>query len=149
MKKLLLLVAAMVALAWPTSAEAAATTESFPFETYVVACNGDLIYLSGTLLVVFTETATPSGGFVFSAHFQPQGIQGVDLVTGTTFIGTGLTRDLLVVAPSGGFTETFVNEFHIQATAGEESYIVSEVFHVTVNANGELTAFVDNFKATC
>jgi hypothetical protein len=149
MKKLLLFLATTLALALPVNAQAAATTESFQFETDVLACNGDLIHLSGTLLVVFTETATPSGGFVFSSHFQPQGIKGVDLVTGTKFIGTGLTRDLVVITPAGGFTEAFVNQFHIQATTGAESFIVSEVFHITVNANGELTAFVDNFRATC
>lgn len=149
MKKLLILVAATVALALPVSAQAAATTEQVPFEADVLACNGDVIHLSGTLLMVFTETATPSGGFVFSSHFQPQGVKGVDLVTGTTFIATGLTRDIVVVSPPGGFTETFVNQFHIQATTGAESFIVREVFHITVNANGDVTAFVDNFSATC
>jgi hypothetical protein len=149
MKKLLILVAATVAFALPVSAQAAATVESVPFEADVLVCNGDVIHLSGTLLIVFTETATPSGGFVFSAHFQPQGLMGVDLVTGTRFIGTGLTRDIVVVSPAGGFTETFVNQFHIQATKGAESFIVSEVFHITANANGEITAFVDNFRATC
>jgi hypothetical protein len=149
MKKLLVLVAATVALALPVSAQAAASVEQAPFETDVLACNGDLIHLSGTLLVVFTETATPSGGFVFSAHFQPQNVKGVDLVTGTKFIATGLTREITVLSPPGGFTDTFVNQFHIQATRGEESFIVSEVLHITVNANGDLTAFVDNFRATC
>jgi hypothetical protein len=149
MKKLLILVAATVALALPVSAQAAASVERVPFDTDVLACNGDVIHLSGTLLVVFTETATPSGGFIFSAHFQPQGVKGVDLVTGTKFIATGLTREITVLSPPGGFTDTFVNRFHIQATRGEESFIISELFHITANANGEITAFVDNFRATC
>lgn len=149
MKKLLLFIAVTVALALPVSAQAAATTQSIPFDTDIVACNGDVIHLSGTLLAVFTETATPSGGFVVSSHFQPQGVAGVDLVTGTMFRGTGLTRDITVVAPSGGVTETFVNRFHIQATSGEQSFIVSEVSHITINANGDVTAFFDNFQSTC
>jgi hypothetical protein len=149
MKKLLILVAALATLASPVSAQAAASVEQVPFEADVLACNGDVIHLSGRLLVVFTETATPSGGFMFSAHFQPQGVMGVDLVTGTRFIATGLTREITVLSPPGGFTDAFVNQFHIQATTGEESFIVSEVLHITVNANGDLTASVDNFRATC
>jgi hypothetical protein len=149
MKKLLLLIVVTVALATPVSAQAATTTESIPFDADVVICNGDVVHLSGTLLAVFTETATPSGGFVVSAHFQPQRVSGVDLVTGTRFIATGLTRDILVVAPRGGLTETFVNQFHIQATTGEQSFIVSEVFHITIAPDGTITAFVDNFRATC
>jgi hypothetical protein len=42
-----------------------------------------------------------------------------------------------------------VNRFHIQATTGAQSFIVSEVFHITVNPNGDVTAFVDNFSSTC
>lgn len=149
MRKLLLLLVATAALAAPVAAQASATTEKVPFDADVLACNGDVIHISGTLLSIFTETATPSGGFVVSSHFQPQGIKGVDLTTGTPYAATGLTRDILVVSPKGGSTETFVNQFHIQATRGAESFIVSEVFHVTVNANGDVTASVDNFSSTC
>jgi hypothetical protein len=94
-KKLLVLLAMGAALAMPVAAQASASTETIPFEAHVIARNGDVIYLNGTLLVVVTETATPSGGFVFSTHFQPSAIKGVDLTTGTTFIATGLTRDIM------------------------------------------------------
>ena len=149
MRKLLVLLTAIAALAMPVAAQASATTQQVPFDAEVLACNGDVIALSGTLLVVSTETTTPSGGFAVSIHFQPQGVKGVDETTGTKFIATGLTRDLFVASPAGGSTETFVNQFHIQATKGAESFIISEVFHVTINANGDVTAFVDNFRSTC
>jgi len=149
MRKLLVLLITIAALAMPLAAQASATTEKVPFDANVTACNGDVIHISGTLLSIFTETTTPSGGFIVSSHFQPQGIMGVDLTTGTRYVATGLTRDILVTSPSGGSTETFVNRFHIQATSGAESFIVSEVFHITVNANGDVTAFVDNFSSTC
>jgi hypothetical protein len=149
MKKLLVLLITVAAVAMPIVAQASATTERVPFDANVIACNGDVIHISGTLLQIFTETTTPSGGFIVSSHFQPQGIMGVDLTTGTRYVATGLTRDIQVVSPAGGFTETFVNRFHIQATKGAESFIVSEVSHITVNANGDVTAFVDNFSSTC
>ena len=149
MRKVLVLLITIAALAMPLAAQASATTEKVPFDANVTACNGDVIHISGTLLSIFTETTTPSGGFIVSSHFQPQGIMGVDLTTGTRYVATGLTRDILVTSPSGGSTETFVNRFHIQATSGAESFIVSEVFHITVNANGDVTAFVDNFSSTC
>jgi hypothetical protein len=148
-KKLLLLIAATVALAMSATAQAAATIQTETFDAIVTACNGDPIHVTGTLLDVFTETTTPSGGFAVSAHFQPQGIKGVDLVTGTVFLATGLTRDIQITTPRGGATETFVNRFHIQATRGAESFIVSETFHITINANGQITVLIDNFKSTC
>jgi len=149
MRRLLVILAAVGALAAPLGAQAGTSVEKQTFDTTFTICNGDLIHLSGTLAAVISETATPSGGEVLAFHFQPQGVSGVDLVTGTVFHATGLTRDLIVNSPSGGSNETFVNRFHIQATRGAESYIVSELFHVTVTPGGTVTVFFDNFSSTC
>jgi hypothetical protein len=149
MRRLLVILAVVGALAAPVSAQATTTVERVTFEDTFLLCNGDPIHLSGTLLAVISETATPSGGLVVAIHFQPQGVTGVDQVTGTVFRAGGLTRDLIVNSPPGGTTETFVNRFHIQATRGAESYIVSELFHVTVTPDGTVTVFFDNFTSTC
>jgi hypothetical protein len=61
----------------PISAGATATTTTIPFNDQEILCNGDTLDLSGTLLLVTTETTTPSGGFVASFHFQPQGLKAV------------------------------------------------------------------------
>jgi hypothetical protein len=65
------------------------------------------------------------------------------------FHAVGLTRDVSVTSPPGGFTETFVNRFHIQATGGAQSFLVTELFHITVTADGTVRATIDNFSSTC
>jgi hypothetical protein len=145
----LLTLGMVLALAIPAGAGAATSVERIPFETTVLLCNGDLLQVSGPLLATFTTTATPSGGLLVASHFQPQGVSGVDLTTGTRFRGTGLTRDLFVISSPGGFTETSVNLFRIQATGGAESYIFTALFHITVTPDGTVRAFVDNFSSTC
>lgn len=149
MKRVLVILALLAGFAIPAGAEAATTVERQPFDVTFPLCNGDLIHLSGTLLVTSTTTSTPSGGFVVAVHFQPQGVTGVDLTTGTVFHATGLTRDLIVYSPPGGVTETFVNQFHIQATGGEQSFIVTELFHITISPDGTVRSLFDNFSATC
>jgi hypothetical protein len=149
MRRLLVILAAVGALAAPLGAQAGTTVEKQTFDDTFPLCNGDPIHLSGTLVAVISETTTPSGGEVLAFHFQPQGVTGVDLVTGTVFHATGLTRDLIVNSPAGGSTETFVNRFHIQATRAAQSYIISELFHVTVTPAGTVTVFFDNFSSTC
>jgi hypothetical protein len=149
MRKLILLLLVVVALAVPAGTQAAATVQTQPFDVLIQICNGDTVHLTGQLVVVMTETTTPSGGLTMSVHFQPQGVTGVDLSTGTIFHATGLTRDLVVNTPAGGATETFVNRFHIQATGGAQSFIVSELFHVTVSPDGTVRTFFDNFSSTC
>jgi hypothetical protein len=148
-RRLLLVLGVVAAFAVPAGAQAATTIERIPFDTTQPLCNGDLVHVSGPLLAVMTVNQTRSGGEVIGIHFQPQGITGVDLSTGTVFHAVGLTRDLTVYSPPGGTTDTFVNRFHLQATAGEQSFIVSELLHVTVTPDGTVRTFFDNFSATC
>jgi hypothetical protein len=56
--------------------------------------------------------------------------------------GEGVDR----VSPAGGITEAFVNRFRIQATRGEQSYIVTELSHITVSPDGTIRSFFDNFR---
>jgi len=137
------------ALAVVAGAQAGTTTSSFTFDSTFPLCNGDLIHVTGTVLDIETATQTPAGGEVVASHFQPQGVTGVDLTTGTVFHATGLTRDLFVSFPRGGSTETFVNNFHIQATGGAQSYVVFEVFHITETPDGTVTASFDKMYSTC
>jgi len=146
----MLIAATLAALVLPAAAQATTTTSTIPFQADVPSCNGDtMISLSGQLLVVFTVTANPAGGFVFSTHTQPQGVRGIDTETGTTYLGTGLTRDLTVFSPSGVFSFTFVDRFHLQATGGAQSLDFSETVHITVLADGTVTAFVVDISGPC
>jgi hypothetical protein len=149
MRRLLVFLGLLFTMAVPLSAQAITTVEQVPFDDTFPLCNGDPIHLSGTLLATITETSTRSGGYVVAFHFQPQGITGVDLVTGTVFHATGLTRDLIVQSPRGGTTETFVNRFHIQATRGAESYINTALFHITVTADGTVRVEIDMSSEPC
>jgi hypothetical protein len=149
MRRFTLLLALAVALVVPAGAAASTTHESFPFDTEFALCNGDTIHLHGTIVAVFTETSTPSGGFKISSHFQPRNVIGVDERTGTIFHAVGLTRDIVIVTPKGGYVETLVNRFHIQATGGAQSYIVTETFHITVTAAGKIATLIDFSSGPC
>jgi hypothetical protein len=142
-------VVVIAALSVSATAWAATTVQKIPIDIEVGLCNGDTLDLSGTLLDSVTTTATPSGGFLFAFHDNPQGIRGVDTTTGTVFHGTGLTREVDVFSPPGGATFTFVNRFHIQATGGVQSFIVKETLHATITPSGAVTVFFDKFSATC
>jgi len=78
---------------------------------------------------------------------NPQGVSGFSLTTGTKYQATGITRDNF----SGrfGFEETFVNNFRIIGQGPGNNFLVHENFHITVNANGTVTSFHDNFSIEC
>jgi hypothetical protein len=146
-----LLSVAVTALAAAAIAQATTTVEQSPFTADVTLCSsGNTVSISGTLLAVTSTTTTPSGGTVETIHFQPQGVSGIDTTTGTMYRAVGLTRDTTVSFPAGdGFTDTFVNRFHIQATGGGESFLVTETYHITVSPDGTVRVEFDKFESTC
>jgi hypothetical protein len=99
--------------------------------------NGEKILLSGSLNIVSHDA---NGKPIL--QFHPQGVSGVGQTTGTTYRGTGGT--IIIGEQNDGATHTYVNNFNIIATkkAGISS-IEHLVLHVTVNAQGVITADVD------
>jgi hypothetical protein len=146
------LVLSMLALLPVMSVQAAAgtvtTIETIPFSTIVEGC-GEPIALNGAIQVVFHVTLTPSGGLLVQEIFHPQGLTGIGLLSGATYHAVGETRDTTTISGTGGSTFTFVNNFKIIGEGQATNYLVHETFHVTINASGEVTAFVDNFSVDC
>jgi hypothetical protein len=149
MRRLFVILGLVAGLALPVSAHAATTVFQDKIDATVTLCNGDPVHLTGPLLVTVTGTTSSSGGGLFAIHFQPQGVSGTDLVTGTLFRGTGVTSDVFLTSPRGGITETYVNRFRIQATTGVQSYIVTNLYHVTVAPDGTVRVVVDTFSSSC
>jgi hypothetical protein len=134
-----------------TSASARATTEKIPFDTVLApadAC-GEAIHLSGTLLAQFTSSETPSGNVEVGFHFNPQGVTGVGLTSGATYHATGETLGTTTIRAGGGTSDSFVNNFKIIGEGKAQNFLETDVFHVTVNANGVVTATVDKSMIRC
>jgi len=108
---------------------------------------GELVVLSGDLHVLVRFTMSKSGGVHAAAHFQPQGISGIGQTTGEKYQGTGVTQDEFNARI--GVEETFVNNFRIIGQASGNNFLIHENFHITINANGRVAAFVDNFSVDC
>lgn len=146
----------LIALLAPVSVSAAAETFTvsslFPIDILVfIPCAaggaGELVELTGSLHDVFHVTFTSSGAFRLSFSDNPQGITGTGLTTGDKYQGTGITRDNF--GGRLGFEETFVNNFRIIGQGSGNNFLIHENFHITVNANGTVTSFHDNFSAEC
>jgi hypothetical protein len=160
----IVLVVGMSGIIYPTAtfgkayaaASTTTTTEKIPINTTFLpvgpGCEeAEPITLSGTLNVVVHETVKPNGGVTFKIQFNPQGVTGIGETTGTKYQGTGVTTTIVTFnSQNSQETETFVNNFNIIATkpAGISS-IEHLVTHVTVNAQGEITADVFTQESSC
>ncbi|MCW3090132.1 MAG: hypothetical protein JWP81_1201 [Ferruginibacter sp.] len=110
---------------------------------------GEDVILSGPLHILssFTISDNMISG---KNHYQPQGISGIGQITGDKYQATGITLDQFKGSLINGQYETsYVNNFRIIGQGPGNNYLVHSVTHLTYNANGELTAFVDNFSVDC
>jgi len=152
LRRLIILLAVVASgLLAVTSASATAVTERVPFD-FVLAPEegcGEAIQLSGTLLTEFSFTDTSSGNVEVGFHFNPQGITGVGLTSGATYHATGETLGTTTIRANGGISDTFVNNFKIIGEGSAANFLETDVIHLTVNANGVVTATVDQSMIRC
>ena len=128
------------------------TNDSTPFNggVYVACANngaGEMAMLSGYLHILTTSTTDAAGGAHLTTHFQPMGISGVGMITGDRYQGTGVTRQSVNLTP--GTSMTMVNNFRIIGQGRGNNYLVHSTVHLTINANGEVTADVSLSSTEC
>ncbi len=150
MKRLVALVACVLLLGLVALPVASATTdrETIPFRTTVRSCSGELVRVSGELLLISHFTEDSGGGFHFHFTLVPRHVRGVS-PSGVSYKAVGGDRFTSNVSGSG--TETFTNtdQFLLISEGSEDNLLVRFTFHITVNANGEVTTVVDNFSEKC
>lgn len=138
----------------PTLAATAFTSnQNFPIAlTAFIPCAnggaGEEVTLTGNLHVLFHVTISNSGNVTFKSHFQPQGITGAGAVTGAKYQGTGVTQDVNT-GHAVGRTFMVINNFRIIGQGPGNNFLVHQNIHATVNANGTITAVLDNFRVAC
>jgi len=158
MKKLLVLSGLVTVLSFAVvSSSSGAPASSFTVNSvfpidlavFVPCANGGVgedVLLSGNLHDLIHVTVNDNSLHVKTLD-QPQGISGTGVVTGDKYQGTGVTQDEFNT--SFGMEETFINNFRIIGQGPGNNFLVHENFHITINANGTVTVFHDNFTVDC
>jgi hypothetical protein len=155
MKQILALFAIAVMLVSVAAAHAAVTTndkQTTAFSVFVPCANGGAgESVDGTIDLHTLITSTVNGNNVSGKfHFEPQGGDLVGSVTGDKYQPTGVTQDHFKGSlQNGQFTETFVNNFRIIGQGPGNNFLVHEVFHITINANGDVTVNHDRVSVDC
>jgi hypothetical protein len=157
MKRNFAIVVALIAIGLALSSRANASVQvndrtDINLTTFVSCAAGgagEVVDLSGPLhtLISYTVNGNNFSGYY---HFQPQGISGTGETTGATYQATGVTQQSFKASlQNGQLNLTYVNNFRIIGQGPGNNYLVHETLHLTVNANGALTVFNDNFSIGC
>ncbi len=124
---------------------------SFEQLLFVPCANGGLgedVAFTIKFHVVLHETISNSGESQVLIHLQDQGSNGTGVITGDSYHLVGMTK---FQDHFGGFPiiSEVVENFHIIGPGPGNNFYLHQTFHVTINANGDLTAFVDNLRIEC
>lgn len=143
-----------------TAAAAGPTYTNFttqPFAETNESCSGETVEVSGVIRhhVVFVEDA--AGGFhgngIFTAIAKGVSSSGTRYVVNFTsilsqYFGAGeLDEEGLPLGPPVTATSPF--SFRLISNDGTPNLSMRASFHITVNANGDVTAFADDFQIEC
>jgi hypothetical protein len=110
---------------------------------------GEDVLLEGTLHETFHVTEN-NNKFLLKIIDNPQGIRGIGQITGDKYQATGETQQVINQSfKNGHFSGTYVNNFKIIGQGRGNNFLIHDNFHVTVNANGTVTAEHDNFSVEC
>jgi hypothetical protein len=133
-------------------AETITETERFPVEeaTFVPCAaggEGEVVQWTGEVQSVFHTTFDSADGFHLKIHGNAKGLSGTGLTTGDKYQVTGASN--IESNAKVGIEQTFVINFHIIGPGKGNNFLLHELFHITVNPDGTVTAFVDDIRAEC
>jgi hypothetical protein len=109
---------------------------------------GEDVFVSGDIHIVVHVTLDGSGGAHFEEVHNPQGVSGTGLTTGAMYRGVGGTL-LDASNVQVGEEHTSVRNMMLIGQGPDNNLILHATFHVTVLADGTVTAFHDNLSVTC
>jgi len=113
----------------------------------IEACVGEPVAFSGTIQMVAHETDNGSGGIDVSAIFTTQNVLAVGQTTGTIYRSPG--QFLMKFNTSGPPPLEFTQIFNISFIGPAHSFALRNLFHIVINADGEITTTVNTSSTTC
>jgi hypothetical protein len=137
----------------PTMAQATTVTSdaTFPFTDTAVACNSELINLSGKMHVLAHVTTDAKSGRHVELQINTENVKGVGAISGNEYESSSThnvnLNDSETVGGQSEYTET--TKFLLVGKGNLSDLRAKTTLHITVNANGEVTAEVTNVEVTC
>ena len=108
-------------------------------------CNGEAVTISGTEHLVIHETVDNNGGFHLDTHANIH-------LTGSGNLGNnyvGNQEDHFELNVTIGLEAPFTQSIGEVSTGSAPNFLMHFTAHITVNANGDETTFVDHFTSEC
>jgi hypothetical protein len=145
-------------LAFMLSAAPATQAATTVHDTFIVPfdrvlfnpCTGEDVAFSGHVVVTSATTIDDHGGFHGHVTSTPRAVRGTGVSSGITYAAVGATLDTLYSAPNQTpFVSVFTSTFTLVSPGASENVQIRLAGHVTLTANGDLSAVFSTFSLQC
>jgi hypothetical protein len=109
----------------------------------------EIVPFDGTIHVLFQMSFSASGRRHLKMQTNAQGMTGIGLVSGDRYRLNGGSSDAYEFDVDGTYTNTFVNNFHVESAGATGNIVAHETLRVLVDENGIPTVQTVNFTAEC
>jgi hypothetical protein len=142
---------ALVGLVVQTPTRAAVVVNTnVPFTLSVAStCFPEIVVLTGSAHILQTSEVDSNGGIHFKSQLQSQGISGVGMITGVKYQGMSLRQTHTIDHSTPALETTFRLDIRVIGQGPANNFSVQVTMHITINANGEVTANVVNTSFEC
>ncbi len=118
---------------------------SFPFGGVFFFCD-EPVQIDGTYHIISDFNIIGDGRVHGRFHINAKG-KGTGLVSGAKYEWNDAINDAFNAAI--GVTETFTQNWKVIGQGSATDFTLKQKFHITINANGELTVLRGDFVAEC
>ncbi len=112
-------------------------------------CAGEEIQFTGSYHVAFTLVTDAQGVTHYQLTANDHDFRGVGLTSGKRYRRVGATHNSYRDTGTGPFVLTITDSFHFIGQGAGNNTLLSGTYHITINANGQMTASVDRFSVVC
>lgn len=124
-------------------------------ETYVLdrpgvlACVGEPINITARTKIVLQQVVIPGGRFHGTFHMSEQGSSGVGMITGQQYRFMQGQNEEVRMEGDLPYTDTAIFDRRVISQGGEANFYLHNVYHLTINANGELVVDRNEISRVC
>jgi hypothetical protein len=111
-------------------------------------CTGEDVQITGEVQTVSHTTTDATGAFQIAVEFHFEGT-AVGKTSGNRYLFVFSNQTVFYSGGPNPTELTVQNRSRFLSLGPAPNEIVNSLFHFTVNANGVVTAFVDNFSFEC
>lgn len=133
----------------PTRAAVIVNTQ-VPFTlTVATTCFPEIVVLTGSTHILQTSEVDDNGGIHFKSQLQSQGISGIGMITGVKYQGMSLRQTHTIDHSTPALETTLMLDIRVIGQGSANNFLLHVTMHMTINANGEVTANVVNTGIEC